>query len=321
MTLILTAGDWTTRSAYFAHLIQAGHLLGQFPQNATGETPATGIAASGLVAALDSEADVRMAADLANSMGLRWLAWDCVGGASVTAYRMGAAAVVGPGTSPADLVHAVAMFLTDPATERGLADAGESRSYEAAETVAVDVDSIVVVRSGVLAVRALHHGGTEVLMGLFGPGEVLLAHSADLCGVELAAHTEMDVFVRPLYDVALNGEYVRRTWQSQTYLTAWSAVQSKARVDHRVIGILTLLADRFGRDPDAGWTMIDLRLTHQHLADAACATRPTVSRVLRDLLPLGVVRFDGAGDERRIQIKVELARATMVRQTTDTASA
>ena len=319
MALILTVGDWTTRSAYLAQLIQGGHLLGQCPQTTEGEIPATGISVIGLVAALDGEADVRTAADLANSIGLPWLAWDCVGGASVTAYRMGAAAVVGPGTSPADLVHAVAMFLIDPASERGLADAGESRNYQAAETIAVDADSLVVVRSGVLAVRALHAGGTEVLMGLFGPGDVLLARPADPCGVELAAHTEMDVFVHPWDDVVLNGEYVRRTWQSQAFLTAWSAVQSKARVDHRVTGILTLLADRFGLDPDAGWTEIDLRLTHQHLADAAGATRPTVSRVLRDLLPMGVVRFDGAGDERRIQIRVELARATMVRETADTA--
>ena len=313
MAFILTIGDWSNRSAYLAHLIQAGYLLGQIPQSAEGDILASGIPVSGLVAAIDSEADVRMATDLANSMGLRWLAWDCVGGASVTAYRMGAAAVVGPGTSPADLVHAVAMFLTDPATDRGMADAGESRSYQAAETVVVDMDSLVVVRSGVLAVRALHLGGTEVLMGLFGPGEVLLAHSAEPCGVELAAHTEMDVFVRRWDDVVFTGEYVRRTWRSQSYLTAWSAVQSKARVDHRVIGILTLLADRFGVDPEAGWTVIDLRLTHQQLADAAGATRPTVSRVLSDLLPMGVVRFDGAGDERRIQIRTELARTVMAR--------
>ncbi len=313
MTLILTVGDWTTRPAYLAHLIQAGHLLSQCPQTTEGDRLEKGIAASGLVAALDGEADVRTAADLANSMGLRWLAWDCVGGASVTAYRMGAAAVVGLGTSPADLVHAVAMFLTGPATEQGFADAGDSRNYQAADTVVVDADSLVLVRSGVVAVRALHVGGTEVLMGLFGPGDVLLARPANPCGVELAAHTEMDVFVRPWDDVVLNGEYVRRTWESQAYLTAWSAVQSKARVDHRVTGILTLLADRFGLDPEAGWTVIDLRLTHQHLADAACATRPTVSRVLRDLLPMGIVRFDGAGDERRIQIRVDMARSIMAR--------
>lgn len=311
MTLVLTVGDWTNRSAYLVHLMQAGCLLGQFSQGAEGGTLPKGISASGLVAALDNEADVSAASSLADSMGLPWLAWDCSGGASMAAYRLGAAAVVGQGTSPADLAQAIAMFLTDPSASRGVADVGESRSYQAAETVVVDTDSLVVVRSGVVAVRALYAGGTEVLMGLFGPGEVLLAHPAHPCGVEIAAHTEVDVVVRPCDDGVLNVEYVRRTWQSQTYLTAWSAVQSKARVDHRVIGILTLLGDRFGQDLEAGWTAIDLRLTHQQLADAACATRPTVSRVLRELLPMEVVRFDGAGDERRIQIRAEMARAMM----------
>ena len=101
---------------------------------------------------------------------------------------------------------------------------------------------------------------------------------------------------------------MRRT---QTYLTAWASVQSRARVDHRLLGVLMLLAERFGRQIDEGWTTIDLRLTHQQLAEAICATRPTEAKALRELLPTGAIRFTGAGDFRRIHLRMELADAIM----------
>ena len=172
---------------------------------------------------------------------------------------------------------------------------------------------MVVVLSGIVATRALHPGGSQSLMGLFSSGDVLLAHPHESCHVELVAHTDTQVAVHRWQDVAWTPEYAHRVWRTQTYLTAWSSIQSRTRIDRRLLGLLMLLAERFGQPKEVGWVEIDLRLTYQQLADAAGASRPTVSRVLSDLLPMGIVRFDGAGDERRIQIRTDLARTVMAR--------
>ena len=304
-------GNWTERSAHLAHLIQSGYLVGWSASHPEESLPPPSLRPVGLLAVLDGGCDVEAAGSVAGNMGLSWLAWDCVGGLSMESYRMGAAAVLPEEITPADLVQAVEMFLNGAEATGGLVNVAETRTYEPGETIAVGADSVVAVRAGVVATRVLHPGGAQVLLGMFGPGEVLLAHRPDPCYAELVAQTAVEVSVHPWRDVAVTWEYAYQAWRSQTYLAAWASVQTRARVDQRIVGILMILADRFGRGAEAGWTKIDLRLTHQQLADAACTTRPTVSRVLRELLLMGVVRFDGVGDFRRVYLKLQMAREIM----------
>ena len=160
-------------------------------------------------------------------------------------------------------------------------------------------DSVVVIRSGAVVMRTLQADGTESLLCLFGPGEAVQGQAAGSGGVELAAHSETLASIRPWCEGCPDGEMARQLARAQVTLTAWSVAQARPQVDRRVRGLLRLLADRFGRDG----RMIDLRLTHQQLAEAVHSTRPTVSRALRELLRSGLVRFDGAGDYRRISIR------------------
>jgi len=59
--------------------------------------------------------------------------------------------------------------------------------------------------------------------------------------------------------------------------------------------------------------VFDVRTTHRQLADAVCAGRPTVSKAVRELPPMGVVDCSGAGIERRIRFCAGLAREAMAR--------
>lgn len=313
MTLILTVGDWSDRAGYLDHLIRAGHLVGWYDPIVEPPNLTPAVRPVGLVCALDSRDEVDVAAALARTLELPWLAWDCAAGASMAAYRLGAVAVLPPDITPTDLVQAVSMFLNDAEATGHRLGGGETITYQPSEIIAAGADSVVVIISGIVAKRALHLGGSQSLMGLCGAGDVLLGHPPDPSYVELVAHSEAQVSIHPWRDVALTWEYAELMRRSQTYLTAWASVQSRGRLDHRLLGVLTLLAEHFGRQMDDEWVLIDVRLTHQQLAEAVCASRPATSRALRELMPMGAVSFSGEGDDRRILLCAELAHASAAR--------
>ena len=311
MTLVLTSGDWSDRSEYITHLVHAGYLVGWSDPDAESSALAPGVRPMGLICALDSQKDIEMAAALARNLKMPWLAWDCAAGASMAAYRMGAVAVLPPEISPTDLVQAASMFLKGSDTNASGASTANALTYQPSEIIVAGADSVVGVVSGIVAKRALHRGGSQFLMGLCGPGDVLLGNGPDPYYVELVAHTEAQVAIHRWREVALTWEYADPMRRTQNYLTAWASVQSRTRVDHRLLGVLVLLAERFGRQIEDGWTIIEMRLTHQQLAEAVCATRPTAAKALRELMPMGAIRFNGAGDDRRIHLRMELAGAIM----------
>ena len=105
-------------------------------------------------------------------------------------------------------------------------------------------------------------------------------------------------------------EFAGRLKRSLVWLNGWSAMQVRVRVEHRLTGILSLLVERFRGPSESGWQMLDVRLTHQNLADAVGATRSTVSRELQEMERNGVIRTVGTGDYRRIFLRTDLVHGT-----------
>ena len=82
-------------------------------------------------------------------------------------------------------------------------------------------------------------------------------------------------------------------------LEAWAAMQARPHLDQRVLGLLSLLAEQFGRPHPQG-TLIDVRITHAQLAAAAGATRTTITRTLGDLRTRGLLATVGSGEAQRL---------------------
>lgn len=72
------------------------------------------------------------------------------------------------------------------------------------------------------------------------------------------------------------------------------------RIDTRLLKLLQWLALRFGHRVTQGW-LIDLRLTHQDIADVIGATRVTVTRLLNQLEQQGII---GWSSQRHILVNV-----------------
>lgn len=66
-------------------------------------------------------------------------------------------------------------------------------------------------------------------------------------------------------------------------------IRSQRRIDAMLIKLLTWLAKKFGQEVEAGH-LIDLRLTHQDLAEILGTTRVTITRTLNQLEQQGLIR-------------------------------
>ncbi len=75
-------------------------------------------------------------------------------------------------------------------------------------------------------------------------------------------------------------------------------------VSTRLATLLSHLADRFG-EPDGSATLLNVRLTHQDLANMIASTREAVSKVMSEFRREGLIEVRG----RRISVSPRLGRA------------
>lgn len=172
------------------------------------------------------------------------------------------------------------------------------REEEAGEQMRIGDDDVVEIRHGVVATRACHADGEEVLLDLAGPGQLVLGHPMDECHILHVAVT--DVVVRRLAwsDVVRSADLVMRLRDQLRWREAWAAAQAHTRTEDQLAGILARLAERFGVVGSNG-VMIDVPLTHAQLAAATGRTRPTVTRALRRMVNHRIIGVAGTRQRQR----------------------
>jgi hypothetical protein len=85
-------------------------------------------------------------------------------------------------------------------------------------------------------------------------------------------------------------------------MEAWSAMQARPHLGARILGLLNLLAEQFGRRHADGM-LVDVRLTHAQIAAAIGATRSTVTRLLSDLRDRVALSVISDGDRERFCLR------------------
>lgn len=128
--------------------------------------------------------------------------------------------------------------------------------------------------------------GTTVVLGIWGVGDVIGKPFSSADPYRLECITKVEA--TPIAVASLNNSsaallvYIRQ-------FEALMQIRSYRRVDVMLLKFLSWLGKRFGQDVTAG-RMIDLRLTHQDIADAIGATRVTVTRTLNQLEQQGTIQ-------------------------------
>jgi CRP-like cAMP-binding protein len=161
-----------------------------------------------------------------------------------------------------------------------------TRIFERRQHLPLSADQLWQIESGVVRTLTWTEEGALITLGLWGVGDVV--------GKALSSS---DPYLAECLTSVSAAPLSRNTWYQAT-----DALIRHARVSNELLEIirygnaevsflrlLTWLAIRFGHVEGQGW-QIDLRLTHQELAEIGGFTRVTVTRLLKTFEEQGMIQ-------------------------------
>lgn len=173
-----------------------------------------------------------------------------------------------------------------------------SRHYHRGLFIPTSPDYLLKIEQGIVAQVVVHTDGAEVLLGFYGPGQLIVPHPTDSCYIYYRAHTDVSLYSLSWSEAHNQPGFVdqlrARIWQQE----AWAALQAHPANEERLLGFLALQAEQFGKVTKNG-TLLNLRITHQQLASAIGVTRPTITRLISILRQRHVLSTVGAGNQER----------------------
>jgi CRP-like cAMP-binding protein len=219
---------------------------------------------------------------------LPWLAWDQTGDPQIVtkAYQSGARAVFPKETPINVIVETVHRAIAELSQSNQAMKQPKQRTYRRGELILLEADAVLHVEQGVLATTMIHHDGAEVLLGLSGKGQIVVAHPDDNCHIQIVAHTDSGVYIEPWDSAVQHPDFTAKLRARLQQMEGWAAMQARPSLQQRIMGLLGLLAEQFGKPCETG-IVIEVRITHNQLAAAVGATRTSITRVLSDLRAQG----------------------------------
>lgn len=127
--------------------------------------------------------------------------------------------------------------------------------------------------------------GTTITTGVWGPGDVVGRALSAMDPYQIESLTAVEATPLILQADTIPSEWLLTHLQ---HTEALMIIRSHRRVDTMLIKLLGWLGKRFGRAVETG-QLIDLRLTHQDLADLGGTTRVTITRILGQFETQGLI--------------------------------
>lgn len=147
-------------------------------------------------------------------------------------------------------------------------------------------DSLWQIQTGVVRSLTWLDDETISTIGLWGTGDIVGKVLSTIELLQFECLTKVEAKVVPMaqlhQETAALLAHIQQT-------EALMLIRSQRRIDAMLIKLLTWLAKKFGQQVESGH-LIDLRLTHQDLAELLGTTRVTITRTLNQLEQQGLIR-------------------------------
>lgn len=138
------------------------------------------------------------------------------------------------------------------------------------------------IETGFVRTLSYLEDGTIVPLGIWGAGDIVgLTRSNQ----QIECLTNVEVVPAMISDAEQLNEILLAHLQQTEELMI---IRSIRRIEPALIKLLGWLANRFGRTVDRG-QLLELRLTHQDIAELLGATRVTITRCLQQLEAQGLI--------------------------------
>ena len=159
-------------------------------------------------------------------------------------------------------------------------------SFERRSLLPLRRDSLWLLETGVVRTLTMLEDGTSIILGLWGPGDVVGRVLCNANPYQIECLTPVEAILLPDH-----------SWHEATEAMILHIQRSGELIEimhcrHAEASLLRLfawLAKRFGQEVEQG-QLIDLRLTHQDIADLIGLTRVTVTRLLNDFEKQGIIQ-------------------------------
>ncbi|MGL5794695.1 MAG: Crp/Fnr family transcriptional regulator [Waterburya sp.] len=170
------------------------------------------------------------------------------------------------------------------------------QQYERGDEITVLDSGIWQIYRGVVQLSRVQQDGTEIILGWV-TANGIFDNSFDDSPVPYRAIALTDVYARrysikeimqnPLLARQLITQLSDRLLQSERLLE----IIAVKRVEERFRRLLLMLKQEIGQ-PVSDGIRLQARFTHQHLAEAICTTRVTITRIVGDLRNENLIYFD-----------------------------
>jgi CRP-like cAMP-binding protein len=142
------------------------------------------------------------------------------------------------------------------------------------------------IETGVVRTLTWLEDGTTVTLGIWGPGDVVSRVLSKAEPYQIECLTPVEVTLLPLNRWhQVTEAMIRHIQQFQEFLQ----ILHCRSVEDSLLQLLFLLAKKFGHEVAQG-QRIELRLTHQEIAETIGTTRVTVTRLLNDFEKQGIIQ-------------------------------
>lgn len=147
-------------------------------------------------------------------------------------------------------------------------------------------DSLWLIKSGVVRTLTILEDGTAVTLGLWGEGDIVGKVLSQANPYQIECLTAVEVTLIP-----------EQNWHEVTQAMLLHMQRSEEfieilhyrQAESSLLRLFGWLAKRFGQQVEQG-KRIDLRLTHQDIADLIGLTRVTVTRLLNEFKRQGIIQ-------------------------------
>jgi CRP-like cAMP-binding protein len=158
-------------------------------------------------------------------------------------------------------------------------------TFSRCDLVPLKPDALWQITWGVVRTVTWDEQGTPITLGYWGPGDVVGQPLSRIEPYQIECLTSVEVSYIPPHErhQALDA-MILHIQQAEELLT----IVRLERMHCRLQQLLIWLSQKFGREVSSG-RLIDLRLTHQTIAEAIGTTRVTVTRLLNQFERDGLI--------------------------------
>jgi CRP-like cAMP-binding protein len=159
-------------------------------------------------------------------------------------------------------------------------------NFNPEENLPLRPDSLWKIESGVVKITTYSEDGNLIVLGLWGDGDIVSKNFGKVEPYYITCVTKVTANIIPFDDPSELTQVILSHLEQMQEL---ALIRSYKRVDFMLVKLLQWLGKKFGKKTNDG-NLIDLRLTHQDLADILGSTRVTITKFLNHIEKQGFIQ-------------------------------